>query len=756
MAKGTVTARASVQGSVMAERSSGFARTVRSASENPAVLAVGLVTAALAVFSIEIGDLPIAIRILFLIAIAVVLIQTGWHALKLGRRHKLPAGETLFDPFSARENWQPWPRKISSDIAQRLIDHPHKHLLLVAPTGSGKSVVLNHLLAEELKGYHVLAPLDEYDEYVFSLLRLVASASPDSSFSDELFELNQKLEADEGTHSAELLKDIGQRINSALAGTKAVFLFDQVERYLFLSERESKLDQAQFERKTKLVHRILKTLRDIDSVRTVFAVRSDHFFGSLSNLFNTKANGENIDEVIEFYFLWGINSHDDPGIFDKVSGQVYDKFGSREIADRIFGISRFASQMHADSFALRLGGYLYEVLGNRAEYHLRLNNAHDINGFVDVLLDAAYESWVATTCQIDNRALYDTVIFALAAENVSAGSACSARRVASVAHFPIDDVQGVLQYLSSIHIIQVSIKGNIQHFRLVHDRLSDRILKSEKLDIHSRGVNAMRSLTDNAFETRRLTRPQSFPRAIESTRAGFFSLSYLAVFAFVIFGLLRVIFSEEMASYFKAFYALLPDSVFFTVPDYYINPIFYLPHFIVHILWVSYIDRVNRAYIQHSTRGFPRAFARFFSLIGTSLGVFVAFLPQLFVIPIVAVGFVYGLSLMAASRQAQFSGEIKGITYGWGLRSAINVVVVLLIGLVSAPLFVDISILTQKVVTMPFSDETIYFAMIFLEAFTLYWFWQHIRGDQNNTRVWAANLALFDKGRLSNDIGDMT
>lgn len=187
-------------------------------------------------------------------------------------------------------------------------------------------MILNHLLAEELSGYQVLSPLDEYDDYVFSLLRLVASASTDSSFSDELFELNQKLESDDGVHSSELLQDIGQRITSALAGAKAVFLFDQVERYLFLSERESKINQAQFEKKTKLVHRILKTLRDIDSVRTIFAVRSDHFFGSLSNLFNTNLNGENIDKIVEFYFLWGINSHDDPGIFDKVSGQVYDRF----------------------------------------------------------------------------------------------------------------------------------------------------------------------------------------------------------------------------------------------------------------------------------------------------------------------------------------------------------------------------------------------------------------------------------------------
>lgn len=67
----------------MAEKLSGIARTVRSASENPAVLAIGLVTAALAVFSLEIRDLPIAIRVLFLTAIAVIFIQTAWHTFKL-------------------------------------------------------------------------------------------------------------------------------------------------------------------------------------------------------------------------------------------------------------------------------------------------------------------------------------------------------------------------------------------------------------------------------------------------------------------------------------------------------------------------------------------------------------------------------------------------------------------------------------------------------------------------------------------------
>jgi hypothetical protein len=128
------------------------------------------------------------------------------------------------------------------------------------------------------------------------------------------------------------------------------------------------------------------------------------------------------------------------------------------------------------------------------------------------------------------------------------------------------------------------------------------------------------------------------------------------------------------------------------------------------------------------------------------LGIFVSFLPQMFVIPIVIVGLIYGVTMFYISKKNRFSGEMKFITRNWGVRSAINVSVILTIGLLTANIFsYDVSM--ENIFNNDlFSDLSILFALIVTESFMLFWFWQHIKSDQNNARVWSANLALYDLG----------
>lgn len=175
----------------------------------------------------------------------------------------------------------------------------------------------------------------------------------------------------------------------------------------------------------------------------------------------------------------------------------------------------------------------------------------------------------------------------------------------------------------------------------------------------------------------------------------------------------------------------------------------YVPHFLVHVLWVSYVDRMNRSYLQYVATPAIRAVANFFAPLGVVLGVLVAYTPQLFVVPIVTVGFMFGVALYFVSRQSDVTGEIREITEGWGFRSAVNVIVVVLLALVAVPLFSGSVDLTEFLPRIGMTQNEGHLSLILLESFALYWFWMHIRDEQNRPKAWAANLSLFDKGRMA-------
>ncbi|KAL0630381.1 hypothetical protein Q9L58_010772 [Maublancomyces gigas] len=465
-------------------------------------------------------------------------------------------------------------------------------------------------------------------------------------------------------------------------------------------------------------------------------------------MFNVNTSGVDIDQYVDFYFLWGVNITDDREVFYRLRSHLKERFGGISVADRLFSVAGFTVQSKSNTFLLSMGGFLYDKVGDRNEYKRRLD-APDLTGedLIDIYLDAAFEGFVASVGRSERYA-FDTVLYALASENRISGRASDVSRLAGLCHYPEDDVQRVVEYMTGTGMLEPAMEDGSQTFRLKHEKLSDRVLKSDKLQVHSRAVVGIRFLSENRISTAKLTRPLLFPNSHEKP---WVSAGSISVYIFVLFGIARLLQPDAVfvAVHFLTDVALAVGvRAHFIVSgyqEYYAEAVYYAPHFMAHVAWVSYIDRMNRSFIQNVAKGWYAFAGQCLAPIGCVLGLSVSYTPELFVVPIVAVGILFGMLVMLISRTASFGGQSKIETWYWGVRSIINVVVVL-----AFAYFLDLAgLLSSNNQLIPyFAPTTTVLAVVWAEGLAMLWFWTHIYPEQNNRNVWAANLAMYDKGRI--------
>ncbi|MBD1549768.1 hypothetical protein [Roseibium aggregatum] len=288
-------------------------------------------------------------------------------------------------------------------------------------------------------------------------------------------------------------------------------------------------------------------------------------------------------------------------------------------------------------------------------------------------------------------------------------------------------------------------------YRLKHEKLADRILKSDKLKMNSKSVDGIRFLTENRIHSERLTVPKSFPHSMDNPLG---SVGYFFVLLFIAFGTVRLASPELIYDLGKPLFSYIDTvSVYLTFAkdmnhDYYHQPIYYAPHFIADVAWVSYIDRVNRAYIQNVVKGWPSILGKMLAPIGTFFGVLAAFSPELFVFPIVIVGFMFGLLLVFISLRREFGGQAKAAVHLWGWRSMANVITVLFFSYVVSSTGL-LSVDENAPTLLYLQPATSVLSVLWAEALALIWFWGHIYPEQNTRNVWSAELSLYDKGRIN-------
>ena len=689
--------------------------------------------------------------LIYLLSIAVIIIAALHTCLIFYRRNsaeQLPKVSGEFTPFPREKNWEPWRRE---NVTNRLVDIVNqnfkRHVLIISPSGTGKSIMLNRLVPSELQSYTPIF-INDYENIIERVLSEIGYVTENDEAKKGIGKLLTKMSVgDVKVESFE--EDMIQFVNLALKDTKILFCFDQVERYFINSEQKTIKDYNEYSDRRAMVKTLLKLFNSHKTVRSVFAIRSEYVFGSLISLFDTKLNGTDLDDYVEFFFLWGVNSEDDEDEYLRIYKYFQDRFGGTTVAQKIFHISGLESSFHANTFLLNLSGYVFDALSEREKYKSQLlSPTLTDEGLIDIYFDAAFEGYVAKAVDFE-RAQFDTILYSLASENKLSGKACSLKRLAGIAHYPIDAVNDTLKYLLNIGVVQLTKENNYDVYRITHDKISDRLLKSDKLDLRSRAIDGIRYLTENRVPTKNLTIPKPFPKALETNGKEFFSLSYLIVVCFVAFGFLRLFAPDTVWSLLSPIYLAVEKLSSFSSPTYYKSALFYVPHFITHVAWVSYIDRMNRSYIQNVGNSGAKFFGSLLSTVGVLFGILVAFTPQLFAIPLVVVGIMYGLILYSISHQKSIGGEMKSITKNWGLRTVGNILIVFLFGMMSAPFFEEnqnSGLLKLFGLEM---NNTFYFVAVILTASLLLWFWHHISGEQNKKKIWSANLALYDKGRYS-------
>jgi hypothetical protein len=468
-------------------------------------------------------------------------------------------------------------------------------------------------------------------------------------------------------------------------------------------------------------------------------------------MFNTRSNGVDIDNYVEFYMLWGVNYIDDKDVFYRLKDHLRNLFGGNGAVERLFSISKVSSQEKANTFLLNMGGFLYEKLGERSDVKKRLGAA-TLTGddLIDIYLDAAFEGLIASSGPT-SRALFDVVLFAIANENRVAGQACDLERLAGLCHYPIADIGSVVTHMSSIGMLSKEREDGNEVYRLKHEKLADRALKSDKMNINSTAVDAIRFLTENRVHTRALTIPNSFPKAFDNP---FVSIGYFSVVVFCVYGLLRLLFPEQVYSVGRPIFdwvngiaALITFSEE-NARSYYSQPLYYAPLFLAHVFWVSYIDRVNRAYVQNVANGTHSFVGHALAPLGVFLGITLSFAPEFFVVPIVVVGLVFGFLMVSLSHKRNFGGASKHAVKMWGLRTILNVVTVLLFSyLIAYGGWLDVGPSSKSLPGVD-SETTVLF-VLWLQAAAMIWFWGHIYPEQNTPDVWSAELGLYDKGRIN-------
>jgi hypothetical protein len=718
-------------------------------AESEVVRFLTVVSLFLALPSVSLDQLPFWVEPLLLAGIAFAVGQTFYNIRSQLLLAPMPEANGMVTPFASQTDFVPWQRSVAGEIAEKIMESHDRHLLLIAPSGAGKSILLDRLIGQHIPGEMIRCEtIEEYETPILSLLNEIEKACQSEAVSKALYPF---IEHDRARRifSQEDLNSLENAIISAIDGKKLLFVFDQVERYFALAQKQSLSDYDQFLSTTEAIKTILSCVRRSNDARSVFAIRSEFFFGSLGQLFNTGKNGENIEKIVDFFFMYGANFAADQTVRAQIDSELRKSRGMSRGQSNLYTVSRFDIPEHSDTFTLRLGLFLLGAIESHNPAFKRAQGSDSADEYVDILLDLSFNAFVKAMPMRPTRNLFDTVLYALALENKVIGNAASLSRIAGLAHFPLQEVKDLVLKLKQHGVVLEQQFEGESKFRISHDRISDRILSSDLLDINSITTESLRFLTEPNNRHLPLTIPNFFPKALETSMERWFSVSYVSIVMFIVFGLCRLSFPVETSGFVHSITAALGIASYLPQPSYYFDPIYYLPHFFCHVAWVSFIDRVYRGYLRNIPIKWFAVTASLFAGAGVLMGVFVSFTPSLFFVPIAVVGLALGVLAVVATLQLSLKGETRRKSLAYGVRTAINMVMMIIAFSFLLQFHLDLVLVQQIAGPLGVSAEEFLLALIYVESAGLLWFWAHIRAEQNTPKIWSAYLALLDKGLSS-------
>ena len=567
---------------------------------------------------------------------------------------------------------------------------------MTGSSGAGKSTLVTNLYRREyVEDADTYYQFSDYDHALLKFLRglrcptpeLVAtqqrvSASVSQTLQDHPYEITRSLQELSGLPEAQhAWGQLEQFLSEFLKGTKRfLFVFDQVERYLFLL-RQSAASAPRAPSATGapsapgapsavnalelyLIKRVLDLLRQAENCRTIFVIREDFLYRSLEFLLNKSSPGTADDPNATFriFLCEGINPDNSPQAVGDISRNFLDAVPYLEkFADRFHDLVGLKSSVGANPFLTQLSGFMIENFHGKDKRIAKfLSTGKSSDEVLPLFFDYVERDFLSNNPDTANVQLLRAVLYGIALETKSTGLPASVGRVAAIAHVPETFAQEVYDYLMPRRIVISEKQEFGPAIRFTHDLLAEFVFHSDAMSFDAVLKEGETKLSENHVPSEDLEKLPRWAHFIDDITHP--SIGFVAIWIFYLFGLYRIAstwgvglplwglnikFNPEHCDALHAYITdLLPRHEIFATTSCAESRWYYPVVFVMHCLWVTYIYVVNRNYIQHVAKSrLARGIGALMPAIGSALGVLLAFSPIVHVLPVTAVGTIYALLL---------------------------------------------------------------------------------------------------------------
>lgn len=612
----------------------------------------------------------------------------------------LPEQAGLFDPFlSSRDHSKlVWPR---DEDVERFQDHitknQYSHTILVGSSGTGKSVFLDRIVRPLYENSFVFT--DRYNNFLSTLINKIPCDHADNGRRTELAQqlvtyiseakpqyIHDALRDRDEYPDAGLVSLVNETaafIESCLKSKPlTLFVFDQIERFVTdfrYSATHNRKDQVANE--IFCLIKLLKTLRKLPNIRTIFAIRKDTLFDSIDFLSYSLDAPNDSDRIFKYFYFTGITARNGRAI-----NQIMESFSrvgrDRNIYtwDKIERFLTLSSRSLSNTFLTQLTGYMIEHFGNTAEVKDIIRHGEPrqfLPIFFDQLIAGFYKQKAATVSYNILRLTMLTV----AIENRETGDPISETRASGLAHLPKADVEIALQYLRKVGIVRPDAAGEDEALRYAHDMLFDYIAESDSFTVRNDLHNVIERLSERRTPTKQLTPVISFGRVWRDAQrydigaiAVALYIIYIAVISFSAMGFDIGGYSvkpacELVASFWTQIWARYTyvetcDSLRWHHPAIYL----------MNALWVSYIYKLDRGYLRYvlNSRQPAKFIARMLPVLGVALGFLMSFTPIFSMVPLETVGIVMASLLLYIGGTIAPDSIFAKTNWNWGVRTFLN------------------------------------------------------------------------------------
>lgn len=691
----------------------------------------------------------------------------------------LPTRFGAFMPFQpARAEQRPvlWKRgDETNELCGLLLSSEQSHLILAGPSGAGKSKLVSELL--QVKFHDPFVTFRAYDQFFLDLLQKFPGTGELNRKEELAFQiyknvkqtpipvhqvLSRHFESAAADRCWLALEDFLACAISQ-ADSPVVFVFDQVERLISLATATNASGEAEVDGlDVWLFLRLISFLRTDLRVRTIFIIRAEYLYHSFEFLEKLAAADSNSDSgtVVVHMLCPGINTETSRDAVDGLRATFLQVRNNAEDYRKFQNMNGLGSRAFANTFMAQLSGYMIEhFFGKDERVAQYLNTQASRDYWLHLYFEYVLNDFDREDNTVDSLDMLRATLYAIAVENRIAGQAVTVDRLAGLAHIPTDEAQRAIAFLHrKLGIVEEEEQHNSQAYRIVHDILADYIIENEQFSIEPRLKDAIRGLSESRTATESLTRINRFANPfldLNDTNGVTRGLS-IALWAFFIFGALRIAsvsfcdFAYEKLTWWMPF-----SMTCMATRDYYV------PTYFLHVVWVTYIYLVDRNYLQYVLRGqFARNISAAMPVMGAALGILCSSSPVLYLLPVCAIGLIFGSIMVLTAWSGQFAGRVKRENLLWGGRTFFNMAFTVVLMPLTALLLWNsatsigywsslIDVVSKWISAAAYVTPTeLRVGWFVFQGLLMVYFWWHIRPEQQIRISFAAHLALFDRTRL--------